>query len=87
MVVGDGFRRRPIVAAGLRLSKRELDDRLLVWCPVRELNPPLRLEGPRTSPEVQRDVVDVVDADGFEPPCREDLVYSQAQSTNSAKRP
>lgn len=29
MVVGDGFRRRPIVAAGLRLSKRELDDRLL----------------------------------------------------------
>ena len=29
-VVGDGFRRRPIVAAGLRLSKRELDDRLLV---------------------------------------------------------
>lgn len=29
MVVGDGFRRRPIVAAGLRLSKRELDDKLL----------------------------------------------------------
>ncbi len=27
-VVGDGFRRRPICAAGLRLSKRELDDRL-----------------------------------------------------------
>lgn len=55
VAVGDGFRRRPIVAAGLRLSKRELDDRLLVWHPVRESNPPLRLEGPRTSPEVQRD--------------------------------
>ena len=29
-VVGDGFRRRPIVAAGLRSSGRELDEELLV---------------------------------------------------------